>query len=505
MELGHIMLAGDHCPTCNFGLMIESEQRDDDGRPIYLTCTECDTVQMTYLPMPHQDEFHADGAKFKGFFGGYGSGKTRTGAEEVTQHILNTPSGMTLIGAETKNQLDQTAKDMFFKVFPDFMIEEYWKQKDMVLCTNGHVVIFRSLDDEGKLRSLNLTSFWIEEASEVKYEIFVQLQTRLRNKATKHHQGILTSNPDMGWIKTEFLLKSARIENAERKYIQIEEEINSNFSVHIAPSELNAYLPPDYVETTGKGKPEWWIKRFLMGSFEHTEGQVYPKFADIIVPHFSPPARWERIVASDFGLRDPTTMYAGAIDPDNGVLHIYKEHYENGKSIKYHAEQMHKKILDDIKPGNLRKLVGDPKGKSKSEKDMRSTFDYYAEYGIYFQPGINKIEDGIMKVFSYMEYGKLVVHDNCIKMIWEGTRYRYPKQDLMSDKNPTEKPVGKDDHAMDTLKYMIAELPDDPHQLLNQSYNRQEYYGNIGEVETHLPHALQDEPSDDSYDWADYY
>lgn len=105
---------------------------------------------------------------------------------------------MTLIGAETKNQLDQTAKDMFFKVFPDFMIEDYWKQKDMVMCTNGHIVIFRSLDDEGKLRSLNLTAFWIEEASEVNYEIFVQLQTRLRNKATKHHMGILTSNPDMG-------------------------------------------------------------------------------------------------------------------------------------------------------------------------------------------------------------------------------------------------------------------------------------------------------------------
>src|SRR6185437_13765129 len=117
------------------------------------------------------------------------------------------------------------------KVFPEFMVEDYWKQKDMVLCSNGHVVIFRPLDDEGKLRSLNLTSFWIEEASEVKYEIFVQLQTRLRNKATKYHQGILTSNPDMGWIKTEFLMKAGRIENAEREYYQNPEEVNPAFSV----------------------------------------------------------------------------------------------------------------------------------------------------------------------------------------------------------------------------------------------------------------------------------
>lgn len=501
----HLLVDGSTCPSCDFGLMKESEQRDDDGRCIYLTCTECETVQLTYLPMHHQNDFHADPRKFKGFFGGYGSGKTRTGAEEVTQHILDTPGGMTLIGAETKNQLDQTAKDMFFKVFPDFMIEDYWKQKDMVMCTNGHIVIFRSLDDEGKLRSLNLTSFWIEEASEVKYEIFVQLQTRLRNKATKKHQGILTSNPDMGWIKTEFLLKAARIENAERKYIQDPEEINTNFSVHIAPSALNVYLPPTYVEDTAKGKPAWWVKRFLYGSFEHTDGQVYPLFADIIVPSFAPPKSWERVVGSDFGLRDPTTMYAGAIDPQQGVLHIYKEHYQNGKSIKYHAEVMKKNILDEIAPGRLRKLVGDPKGKAKSEKDMRSTFDYYAEYGIYFEPGINKIEDGVLKVFSYMEMGKVKVHDNCIKMIWEGTRYRYPKQDLLSDKNPTEKPVDKDNHAMDTLKYIIAELPDDPMQLLNESFNRQEYYGNISREESHLPHALQDEPEGYDTDWSEFY
>ena len=75
---------------------------------------------------------------------------------------------MTLIGAETKPQLDQTAKDMFFKVFPDFMIEQYLKQKDMVICKNGHIILFKPLDDEGKLRSLNLTGFWINESVQIK-------------------------------------------------------------------------------------------------------------------------------------------------------------------------------------------------------------------------------------------------------------------------------------------------------------------------------------------------
>lgn len=63
---------GDRCPVCNYGTMVESEQRDDDGSSIYLSCNDCDSVQLLYLPMPHQDTFHSDPAKYKGYFGGYG-------------------------------------------------------------------------------------------------------------------------------------------------------------------------------------------------------------------------------------------------------------------------------------------------------------------------------------------------------------------------------------------------------------------------------------------------
>ena len=499
------MREGDVCPECGYGIMRASEQRDDDGTPIYMSCSECDTHQLLYIPMPHQDEFHSDTHKYRMFAGGYGSGKTRTGAEEIKDHILNTPNGMTLIGAETKPQLDQTAKDMFFKIFPDFMIVEYLKQKEIVLCKNGHVVIFRPLDDEGKLRSLNLTGFWIEEASEVKYDIFVQLQTRLRNKATKYHVGILTSNPDMGWIKQEFLLKSDKIHNAQSKYIQDPEEINPTFATHIAPTHLNHYLPADYVATTGKGKPDWWVKRYLQGSFDHSEGSVYPHFGKMIIDSFPIPDHWERLTGTDFGLRDPTVTLAAAIDSRMGEVHIYKEHYQAEKSIKWHAEQMKEKIYNRIPTGRLRKVIGDPKGKARSEKDMRSIFDNYAEYGIYFTPGINKIEDGIQKVYTYMDSRRLKIHDCCVKTIWEGINYKYPKQDLVSEKNASEKPVDKDNHAMDCLRYILAELPDNPDSLINQSYGLALNVSRETNQEF-LPHALRDEPvHNTSNDWYDYY
>src|SRR5699024_2389362 len=144
---------------------------------------------------------------------------------EFIDHIYNTPNGTGLIGAATLPQLEQTAMKQFFEMFPEEHIADYSKQKNYVDCVNGFRVIFRPLDDEGKARSLNLTAFWVEEASEVGYEYFVQLQTRLRNHATDHHIGLLSTNPDMNWIKTEFLLKSKKIVGGDVEYSPVEEEI----------------------------------------------------------------------------------------------------------------------------------------------------------------------------------------------------------------------------------------------------------------------------------------
>ena len=104
----------------------------------------------------------------------------------------------------------------------------------------------------------------------------------------------------MNWIKTEFLLKADKIYNSEIEYSR--KDINKDFSVHIAPTHLNVHLPSDYYESTANGKPEWWIMRYLHGSFENKEGLVYPQFDKHVVEPFEIPEHWERWQGSDFGL-----------------------------------------------------------------------------------------------------------------------------------------------------------------------------------------------------------
>lgn len=486
------------CLECNFGTYKEPV----NGQKWHAVCDECDAIIMLYDPLPHQALFHQDTHKYKGFFGGYGSGKTTTGAMETIDHILETPGGMTLIGAATLPQLEQTAMKEFFEIFPAELIVSYSKQKNVLVTANGHTVIFRPLDEEQKARSLNLTFFWIEEANGVNFSFFTQLQTRLRNTATTFPRGIITSNPDMNWIKTEFLLKADKIYNAEEDYAQTDYDIN--ISVHIAPTHLNTYLPETYYEDTARGKPEWWIARYLNGSFQNREGLVWPQYADHIVPDFDIPAHWPRRIGGDFGLNNPTGFVSLATDPEDGTTYAYWVHKEAQKPVSYHS-----KVLNDhirtIPYNVLKSLVGDAAGQQKTAGDLASVFDHYAEYGIYWTPSTKKLEDSIMKVFTYFDLGKLKIFESLKVFIDEISQYRYPERSLdkeVKNEDILEKPIAVNDHLMDAFRYVIAELPDDPSKLINKSYSAAHTI-RIGTRIKSLPHELQTESNKLSYSRSD--
>lgn len=471
----------------------------------HLTCSECNAIIMVYEPLPHQEKFHADPHKYKMFAGGYGSGKTTTACMEAIDHILETPNGTTLIGAETLPQLEQTAMKEFIEVFPEELIVNYSRQKNFMDMQNGHRVIFRPLDDDQKARSLNLTFFWIEEANGVNFSYFTQLQTRLRNTASKFQRGIISTNPDMNWVKTEILLKANRIHNAEEKYHRKEDEIDSNISVHIAPTHLNTHLPETYYEDTAQGKPDWWIARYLNGSFQNKEGLVYPQYDEHLVDDFTIPIHWKRRIGGDFGLNNPTGVVYLATDPETGVSYIYKTYKQAQKPVAYHAELINEE-LEKIGYGVIDSMVGDAAGQQRSTVDMTSVFDHYAEYGIYWQPSTKKLEDSIMKNFSYFDTGNLKIFKTCEDIIDELSTYKYPERTLdkvVKDEKVFEKPLAVNDHLLDALRYVVAEMPDDPDQLINKSYNSMYMVTDRNLNQKSLPHALQEDENPMSYNRND--
>ena len=92
---------------------------------------------------------------------GYGSAKTSTCGAEFIMYALTTPKGRGLVGAATYPQLEETSKKQILEMLPDDFIDHTDKKNNKWFLTNGYEILFRSFDDEQKLRSLNLSHVWI--------------------------------------------------------------------------------------------------------------------------------------------------------------------------------------------------------------------------------------------------------------------------------------------------------------------------------------------------------
>lgn len=396
---------------------------------------------------------------------------------------MSTPNGRTLITAPTLSLVKDAVIPELEKVLPKWFID-YSRQSPSPYyrLTNGHQIIVYSSSDQEKLRSLNLTAFYIEEASGVDYEIFDQLMTRLRNKAgiirdkdgkEEHYKfmGIVSSNPEEGWIKDKFLLHADKIYGSPsidvNQYEPIRQtERQRHFHAFISSTRDNKFLPKEYIERISAGKNKRWIQKYIDCVLTVKDGVVYPEMALAFEEPFGIPKTWERIVGYDAGFNDPTARPIGAIDPNTGVVHIYDDYYVRGRPISYHAREMANAIKD------LKLFVpvqADPRVRNRNDRDLQSYKDYfYSLSGVQLEEANDDILYGIEKVRDYLEAGKLKIFNTCNNIKYEMQRYSYQSFETRNN----EKPIDKDNHLMDALRYLVTALPQNPKDM-NSIYMRE--------------------------------
>ena len=461
------------CPKCATG-----EVRVDNA-VFYGRCNECNATIVNYVPEEHQEAFHMSRHTYRMLIGGFASGKTTAAVAEDALHVLSIPNSTFLITAPTLQQVREAVLPELEKFIPPWFIigGKCTGNPPVYHLINGAKILIYASDDETKIRSLNLTGFHIEEGSGVKPTVFHQLQTRLRSKAAiiynedgrevgNRFMGIISTNPEDAWIKDQFLLRSdiivgsktADVSMYERLRYPVEERAPS-YASFVSTSFDNRYLPIGTIERISAGRDERWKRKYLYSVLDTREGLVYPSIFDHFEEPFPVPDTWKRIIGYDPGIGDPTASLLCAIDPKTNIIHCYDEYYKEDGSITEHG----KTLVPMIKPYELAyPIQADPSVRNRSNQTGHTYKGYFKTVtGLLLKEANNDILYGIEKVKDYLYEGRIKFFNNLVFFKLEASKYKFPTVKVTSGTN-TNKPVDKDNHLMDCLRYLVSPLPRNP-------------------------------------------
>lgn len=429
-------------------------------------------IDGAHAPLPKQREFlqsvlDPEGPQYVAYYGGYGSGKSLVlCASIITQAVLH--GGDYVVARFHMPELRRTTMKTFLEICPkELILEVRVADAEVHLKSrNGKaIVFFVGVEEPGKLDSLNLSGFAIDEASQTSEEAFLKLQGRLRNPKGLR-KGLLVGNPKgRDFVYRYFVSK-----------IAVKEDSRKNFKMIVAPSTENKHLPSGYVEQLLSTYSKERIQRDIMGSFDSFEGMIYDDFSrqKHVIEPFEIPQNWSKIMGLDHGYTNPTAMLWAAIDHD-GSVYIYRELYKRETLIKDLCAEM--RSLVGCTPSNPRgtekidAIYIDPSTKARRGQTGVSDFSTYLEYLPDYLPLVlaqNDVSSGIDRVKTYLRDNpktkkpRLFIFSNCVNLIEEIGEYRWAELSSTQEgtKNQKEEPRKYNDHACDALRYLIMSRPD---------------------------------------------
>jgi PBSX family phage terminase large subunit len=382
------------------------------------------------------------------FFGGIGNGKTYAGILKGLLRVLNKDQApqLGMIARQTYPELRDSTQRTFFELAHKIGLMpgihyDYKKQENRVIFKNGHEIIFRSLDDPAKLLSINLGWFYIDQMEEVSEEVFLTLLGRLRAVDTPQCWG--TGNPlGHNWVWHRF----------------IHNPVKGNIMFSARTDENKKNLPDGYIDSLLNNYNEIWVNRYVYGSWDAFEGQIYPDFEPSVhvVGDFTPDPAWRRFIAIDHGRTNPTAVLWGAVDQDD-ALWIYREHYEAGKDVDYHARA----VKAHQNEGQYETYLIDPSTGAGKKDDPETIGNRYRQLGVPVIGANNDVQGGIDKVTQYFKLNKIKITQSCESLRRELVNYQWEQPSATRiDLNAPERPMKKDDHSCDALRYLIGEAVD---------------------------------------------
>jgi len=465
--------------------------------------------KIVYTAEPTPAKFHASNAFFRGLRGPVGSSKTSACIMELYTRALeqkpfeNVRRSRWVLVRNTYPELLSTT----LKTFQDWIPAELCPitrspsligKMELNLDDRTSVeaeFLFLALDtedDANKLKSLEVTGAFINEASEIRESVLKLLTSRVGRAPSPAQggaswSGIIadTNSPpdDHWWYRLAEVEKPQGYAffNQPPAMLKCYYEDKSKPAYYIPNDGSRKGVPPaenirnlpngfTYYERQVPGKDSDWIKVFLLNEYGSlvTGKPVFPEYSDPV--HFSreelkPYPGLPLLIGQDFGLTPACVI--GQETP-RGQFRVLDELVSEGMGVERFARDLLTPKLHSQKYlGCIPYIIGDPAGSQRSQTNETTCFDILELQGFRVEPApsneflmrresvawfLTKLTDGMPG---------LIISNTCHilrKAMMGGYKYRKMRVGGLSDKFAETPEKNEFSHVADALQYACSWL-----------------------------------------------
>jgi phage terminase large subunit len=401
-----------------------------------------------YSPLPSQKKFHNSEARFKGFSGPIGSGKSAALCQEAIRLSYLNPGRTGLIGSPTYPMLKDSTLLALLETLNDNEVPfELNKAENVLTMTDsGSRILLRAVDEFERLRGTNLAWFGLDELTYTMEGAWLRLEGRLRDPRATRRCGFAVWTPKgFDWVYRKFVSK--QVEGYE--------------AIHAKPFENRFLLKqvPDFYERLRGSYDENFYRQEVLGDYLNVQGGlVYHAFdreRNVRRMEVDParPVIW----ALDFNV-DPMCSVIAQVER-NGEVRVLDEIALRRATTEQACEEFERRF-GRVQAGVV--VYGDASGASMNTtgySDYQVIRNYFASHRakvVYRVPKANPpVRDRVSLVNARLRNARdevrLFVDPKCRELIEDFEQVSYEEDSTQIDKDKDRKRT----HLSDALGYLI--------------------------------------------------
>ena len=221
-----------------------------------------------YSPLPSQKLFHASNARFKGFSGPIGSGKSAALCHEALRLAKMNAGRTGLLGAPTYGMLWSATQFALQEALEVSQLPYHMNKSEqsVLIEPTKSTILLRSMDQFERLRGTNLAWFGLDELTYTSEEAWLRLEGRLRDPKAKRLEGFAVWTPKgYDWVHTRFTRRGTSYE-----VVQAQPFENKHILEHV----------PDFYERLRQSYDKDFYEQEVLGRYLNVNGgQVYRAFS----------------------------------------------------------------------------------------------------------------------------------------------------------------------------------------------------------------------------------